>query len=628
MSNQARNTSRIATAMLLCLLLPGLSVFAVNEALINRKADGSRAEAAHKINLMDADGVKIAADDFNPKPISTRKTCGECHNYDKIAAGFHFNAGTTSDTQKGRQGEPWILSDKYTKTQLPVSLRGGQGVWKPEQIGMTPWQFTKAFGGHFPGGGVADVDADSTASLDAEGRWAQSGALEINCLACHSGSPHQDMAEFAAQVGNGNLKWATTAASGLASVEGSVKSLPAWYDPALGQPIDDPEIKAPRVSYQHAYFDRQNRASLDIKGRPEASRCYFCHSTAHNGTEKHMSDQDVHMAAGLTCVDCHRNGIDHQILSGRENDPILKETPEAMTLTCKGCHLGEEGKGVKGGRMRAPVPEHKGLPPIHLEKMSCTSCHSGAVPQDNSGLVKVARAHKLGARNSSDAATPMITSPVFQKIDGKLHPCNMVWPAFWATMKDDKVQPLLPAKVLEATGTLLVETDGGTTGTEELLTEGKVVAALKKLSEAHKGEGEAVYVSGGKLHKIGPEGKLAVQSHASAEPYAWAIGHDVRPAGQSLGAKGCTECHAQDAPFFFGEVQVANPLCTDTTATVKMASLEGQDINYAKMFGWSFTFRPLFKYAGFAGSALVLGVMLSYGLLGLGALCRFFGRKG
>lgn len=628
MSTQARNTMRIAAAMLLCLLLPGLSVFAVNQALVNRKADGSRAEAAHRIPLLDADGQKIASDDLQPKPFSTRQTCGECHNYDKIKTGWHFSAGMTTSTQSGHQGEPWILSDKVTKTQLPVSMRGWQGTWKPEQIGMTPWQFTKAFGSHFPGGGVAEVDADSTATLDPEARWTQAGSLEINCLACHSGSPHQDMAEYAAQVASGNLKWAATASSGLAAVEGSVKSLPAWYDPALGQPIDDPDAKPPRVSYQAGNFDRLNRAGLEIKGRPEAARCYFCHSSAHEGTEKHMSDQDVHMAAGLTCVDCHRNGIDHQILRGSEDDPIVKETPEAMTLTCKGCHTGDEAQGVKGGRMRAPVPQHKGLPPVHLEKMSCTSCHSGVAPQAKSGLVKVARAHKLGARNSNDAATPMITSPVFMKVNGKMHPCNMVYPAFWGLMQGDKVTPLLPAKVIEATGVMLVEADNGTTGTEDLLTEGKTVAALKKIGEANKGAGEPVFVSGGKLHKIGPEGKLAAQAHPTAEPYAWTIGHDVRPAGQALGAKGCTECHAQDAPFFFGSVQVANPLCTDTTATVQMASLEGQDINYAKMFGWSFTFRPLFKYAGFAGSALVLGVMLSYGLMGLGALCRFFGRKG
>ena len=55
------------------------------------------------------------------------------------------------------------------------------------------------------------------------------------------------------------------------------------------------------------------------------------------------------MKAGLTCVDCHRNGIEHQILRGTEDDPILKEKPEAIGLTCKGCHLGDEATKAVGG---------------------------------------------------------------------------------------------------------------------------------------------------------------------------------------------------------------------------------------------------------------------------------------
>ena len=99
---------------------------------------------------------------------------------------------------------------------------------------MTPWRFVKAFGGNLPGGGVADVDQDSTAALDMDARWTQAGGMEVNCLACHNGSADQDMSEYAAQVGDANLKWAATAASGLALVEGSVKTLPRLVRPGAG----------------------------------------------------------------------------------------------------------------------------------------------------------------------------------------------------------------------------------------------------------------------------------------------------------------------------------------------------------------------------------------------------------
>ena len=30
------------------------------------------------------------------------------------------------------------------------------------------------------------------------------------------------------------------------------------------------------------------------------------------------------------------------------------------------------------------IPQHKGLPPIHFEKLSCTACHTGEIPQNKS----------------------------------------------------------------------------------------------------------------------------------------------------------------------------------------------------------------------------------------------------
>ena len=157
---------------------------------------------------------------------------------------------------------------------------------------------------------------------------------------------------------------------------------------------------------------------MDITGKPANSRCYVCHTSVHQGTEKHLVDQDIHLAAGLNCVDCHRNGIDHQITRGHED---AKSTPEEMSLTCQGCHLGE---GKVKGRFAVPRPQHKGLPPVHLEKMSCTACHSGAAPEAMAGAVKTARANKLGSKMGGNAAMPMITSPVIMKQGDKLVPAT------------------------------------------------------------------------------------------------------------------------------------------------------------------------------------------------------------
>jgi hypothetical protein len=61
------------------------------------------------------------------------------------------------------------------------------------------------------------------------------------------------------------------------------------------------------------------------------------------------------------------------------------------------------------------------------------------------------------------------------------------------------------------------------------------------------------YIAGGKLHRLGA-GKLRAEDHAQAQPYLWPIAHDVRPATQALGAKGCQDCHSTEAAIFFGKV--------------------------------------------------------------------------
>jgi hypothetical protein len=83
-----------------------------------------------------------------------------------------------------------------------------------------------------------------------------------------------------------------------------------------------------------------------------------------------------------------------------------------------------------------------------------------------------------------------------------------------------------------------------------------------------------------------------------------------------LGVRYCTDCHATDAPFFFGDVAVDSPIVAARKAK-KM--IEFQDINpfYAWAFAFSFVFRPFMKFICL-GSCAVLGlVLLLYALKAL-----------
>lgn len=588
----------------------------VNPALIDRERDGSRSTAVHRIPLYDSEGEKISIDDALVLPFSTRTTCGDCHRYEKIEAGWHFS-GIDEATGSEEPGEPWILTDEKTGTQIPVSTRGWKGTWKPAEIGLTPWKFVEAFGSHLAGGGVGEQEGHPP---DIDSKWHLSGKLEINCLACHGGAPYQDQSEWALQVERQNFAWASAAASGMASVRGSVASLPETYDLYRGPDLDNPEVVPPSVEYYPALLDRMNKAFFDVDTKPSADRCYFCHShkpAGENAAEVWRLNEDVHLNSGLTCVDCHRNGLDHRMTRGRE---------AGSELTCEGCHQGQGGTGGAA----APRAQHVGLPPIHFEKMACTVCHSGIPPDEKPGLVRTSRAHRLGTHTNvrpGEQGLPLILSPVFVKREnGKIEPCNILWPSFWGIWTEGQVTPLLPKAVIEEVGGILRARINDVTGTETFLTRGKIAEALQALNRDRDDGKKAVYICGGRMYGLSEGAALDVSEHPAARPYAWPVAHDVRPAAQSLGSGGCTDCHRTDAPFFFASIEIPGPLRDEDFATLKMHGFQQQDETFNRIFGLSFLMRPAYKWIGFILTGLLAAILLLYGLLGLRNLCILAGR--
>jgi len=597
--------------------------------------DGSRSTAVHRITLLDEDGSPVVPTaDGESLPFSERNTCGQCHNYAAVAKGWHFNAMDAS-VPPGRPGEPWILTDPRTGTQLPLSYRAWPGTWRPEQVGLTPWKFLQVFGRQLPGGGVGDLPIDE--ATDPQARWIVAGKLEINCLGCHSGDRAYDATQWADHCERQNFKYAATAASGLAVVTGSVKSLPETYDPLNPDALlDTPGAVVPEVKYDAAKFDPAQAAFFDVTKKGSANRCYFCHTArlvGNGAPEAWHVDGDVHLAAGLTCADCHRHGLDHAMTRGYEGEPGGKAV---AALSCRGCHLGAEsaaaGPDTVGGRLGAPVPRHVGLPTVHFEKLTCTACHSGRLPAKRALRAQTSMAHGLGVhgKDRGDDALPLLAEPVFARgSDGRIGPHRMLWPAFWGRLKDGQVTPLAPDIVAKKARSLLAPdtSDKSKPPVMPPLTPDRIAAVLAKLG-TDATVGEAVYVAGGKLYRRAEDGTLAASEHAAAAPYAWPTGHDVRPATQSLGAAArCTDCHAADAPFFFGEVRAESPALLGEPATVAMYTLEGEDPTTLKAWALSFEGRPYFKVVGFVAAGLVAAVVVLYGFLALASLVRWAGSK-
>jgi hypothetical protein len=180
-------------------------------------------------------------------------------------------------------------------------------------------------------------------------RWFVTGALEMNCLACHSQDDY-DVSEWAKQTLRENWSGAALAAAGYARVDGMNERLDSSWDSHIAENPDDHLFKVPEnITYDPAKFDDKGRATFRV-GKPKNENCLACHSAAEADAKSCEMTGDVHLQRGMRCIDCHRNGMDHRM----------------ETKSCASCHMEKNGEG--------PKPVHAGIPLVHFQKLSCAVC--------------------------------------------------------------------------------------------------------------------------------------------------------------------------------------------------------------------------------------------------------------
>lgn len=622
----------MAKVLVLAVILTTIGIAGTEEKL-GDITDGSRAMPIHLIPLLaeplpDEEPDQIYPQDVPLLPFSTKQTCGACHSYDIISTGWHFNA-VDPNAAPGRKGQPWIFADSATATQLPLSYRAWPGTFRPEQLGITPMGFLQLFGRQMPGGGIGEM-LDKTDNPDETLRLDITGKLEINCLACHNISPGQDMgsaAGYAIQIIRGNYRWAAAASCEFAYVTGSTKGL-TNYDFRAPFVSGDTKIRPPTVEYRKESFGHNDWVRFDVSRDIPKERCYFCHSNidVRDGkTEPWKADEDVHIAAGLKCVDCHSHGLQHNITRGYASETQDSNNPLTAVSSCEGCHLGKGAVTPVAGRFAAPVPKHPGIPPVHFDKLSCTACHSGPWPQATTIRTKTAMAHAIGVAgaNKSGDVLPHLIFPVFAKAqDGKITPHKIFWPAYWASMTGNAVTPLNLDTVRSAATRVITKAALSKFGDWPDLTEEDIAKILALLVPNVPAEAKPVYIAGGKLYSLNDAGELTSAENAAAEPYMWPIAHDIRPAAQSLGVRNCQDCHLTDSPFLFGLVAIDSPLKSVAGTGVEMVRFEDLPRFYTKAFAWSFMFRPWLKVVAVLSSVVIAGVLLLYALKALGFVAK------
>nr|WP_235952195.1 hypothetical protein [Crateriforma spongiae] len=716
-------------------------------------ADGSRyahhdgnARFLHHIDLYDVNNRKITPE--SDQPYSPLNTCGRCHDYQTIAHGWHFNALLESGLRPddGRASEPWIWTDPRTGTQLPLSTRDHGDRFDPREIGISDFELIRHFGARLPGTIAVPAESDSEKpSADAaeddssepgvETRWELTGTLEIDCMVCHAVSGRYDMELRREQVEKENFAWVPTAAIRLGIVNGEASRI------KTGSDLSDESVqsKLPTVEYDANRFGQDGTVFFDLVRMPEDNACYQCHSNRsvgdHGIEPRWIHDEDIHLRAGMVCVDCHRNGIDHDIVRGFEGQ-IHVTGQSIQTLSCRGCHYGVTDESTAetialAGRLASPMPEHAGLPALHFEKLACTTCHSGPAPSESAKRTMTSLAHSLGSKDHRTGDEwPAIIGPIYDQLtqrwdqamsdedagqespnssddeadtghhaetghqhqppESMIYPQRGMWPSFFASVDGDALTPLPPETVFEVTRRslrvrkdfvaeltlpklgrsdrqeVLGEERGGLKD-EELTTDElakleqkqaelgraefdeKLAAALEAIQKEMQVE-RAAYVSAGQVYvtrtsadlnddvwdgsgtadsltelALLDPGKFAESTQQSIDLLTWPLAHNVRGAGQALGAKGCLECHSDQGKVFTSTVQAVGPAPFDGDVRT-MASLQGIDEDQRLRWNQMFTGRYLFKYV-IGGSLLVVFIAILGGLAAKAGALSVFGEN-
>jgi len=573
------------------------------------------------IHLRDEEGqiINPVRDVLADRPYSPKKTCGQCHDYEKITEGYHFTQGAgeraTPDQAErclwastpGNYGGTWCSPAPLYRYLSPKNNETAR------TMDMTSFSFlTSGCAACHPGGGSAEYDregqrydqrmADSANGLRPSGengldgdyyqaRWSESGVLEADCLLCHL--PEYNFAARKKQLEALNFRWAPTVGAGLGKVTGSVQE---------GTPVN--------VSYDVSLFNEDGTLSPHIVREPRNETCLACH--AKPGWKKRGANfrgrTDVHLRAGLKCVDCHPSGnqaVDERVRGkevhqfGKGDDPggHVRDDLDNTCRDCADCH--------SIGTLGAPIAKHRWLPPLHLETIACQTCHipertvkaARVVASDvfNPGAKIPSKGKHLWTFYGPDMAywnhygdlemmgyddkPTDAYRPTLVRYKNKIYPVNRVhstWPAIEVEGAQGLMQPKMgdiytmwnahqtdPARYAALA---VIEDDNGD-GVEEVNRPEEIDALIQSVTEMLRGtdypmDGKrVVWVSNQRVYSAGTEYREIAKHSWEASPYAnvHKYTHDVYPAKAALGSSGCTDCHHPSADFFFARV-VKRPL--------------------------------------------------------------------
>lgn len=551
------------------------------------------------------------------KPYSPKQTCGACHDYQKITRGFHFTQGqgeSPTAEQAARclwASTPGNFGGNWCSPAPLYRYLSAKKNDSAATMDMTAFTFfTSPCGACHPGGGSAEYDregkrydhqmSDPKNGLTSKGdnnfdgdyyraQWSETGVLEADCLLCHM--PEYSFAERKKQLGAWNFRWAATAGSKFAVVQGSIQK---------GDPV--------QVAYNKELFNPDGTIEPHIVREPRNEACLSCH--AQPGWKKRGANfsprTDVHLRAGLKCVDCHPAGSsatdpriagreEHQIGKGDDPGGLVRNDLDDTVVSCTACH--------DTGKLGAPIAKHPWLPPLHLEAIACQTCH---IPERLVMPIEVQASDVFNPAPKIDRPGKRLWTfygpnwqfrnhygylhmmgyddkpterfrPKLVRYKGKIYPANQIhstWPGIEIEGQTALMQPRMSdilkmwvahradpatkypelAKIVDHNGDGVVEVNRP----EEI--DALIQSVTQMLADiSYPMEGKrVVWVMDDRVYTSGTEFRTLKRHPWEASPYAnlHKYSHDIFPAKAALGAGGCTDCHRPGSEFFYAPALV------------------------------------------------------------------------
>jgi hypothetical protein len=564
---------------------------AVSFFLFQTSSRSSTVPSHPRIVIRGGDGAPLSNQD--QIPYSPRKTCGACHDYDRITRGYHFQQGRTDGSGKIVISDhfdpkyPWSLSSGMYGKCSPESFDFSHLAKKvnrgPSDIDKSAFFFVQHCGPCHPGGGFGErdrngylyyddslkkfgsevmktpvLDGDYTPFTMGDGNygapWDKSGLSEADCLICHlKGYQWRDRGaalrgrffKFGPSVGVG---WA------------AIKSSPGEVEPQIAEEV--------RIDYGKKEIADFENLHLQIVRRPPDENCWFCH-VAPDGKKRGRQwspDADIHNARGLNCVSCHPSDMEHNFAKGDVLGETVRDDLDNSMPSCEDCHY-------RGKDRRAPRHKHP-FSPRHMKRIACQTCH---IPYETAAADLVYDHASTGATLvydtprflSSDPLDPKkaiggvdsnIWYPAIREHKGKVIPVKSLVVIYWGDL-DEKTKVVKPIPLWKIRGLkkpVLRDDDGD--GNPEVNSQDEIRGYLKVFKEKDSlGNPVAVHpvlIKGGFLYHLDKRGEIEKVRHEQAAPSDFSLSHNVMSGQNVIGARGCKDCHTKNSPFFLRKVLV------------------------------------------------------------------------